>query len=34
MSSSAKLPTWDRAAVDLAHVYMDVVEAAPTQLRS
>jgi glycosyltransferase involved in cell wall biosynthesis len=34
VSSSAKLPTWDSAAFDLAHVYVDVVEAAPTPLRS
>jgi glycosyltransferase involved in cell wall biosynthesis len=34
VSSSAKLPTWDGAAVDLAHVYMDAVEAAQIQLRS
>jgi glycosyltransferase involved in cell wall biosynthesis len=34
VSSSARLPTWDSAAVDLAHIYMDAVEAAPTPLRS
>lgn len=29
VDSSIKLPTWDLAASELAHVYMDAVEAAP-----
>jgi glycosyltransferase involved in cell wall biosynthesis len=33
-SGLVRLPTWDTAAVDVAHVYMDAVGAAPRTLRS
>jgi glycosyltransferase involved in cell wall biosynthesis len=31
---SARLPTWDTAAADLAHVYAEAVRTAPRRLRS
>lgn len=34
VSGSARLPTWDSAAVDLSQIYMDVVGAASTSPRS
>jgi glycosyltransferase involved in cell wall biosynthesis len=34
MSSSARLPTWDMAASDLAHIYLDAVGAALGSLRA
>lgn len=34
VSSSARLPTWDMAASDLAHIYLDAVEAAPRSPRA
>ncbi len=34
MSGSAQLPTWDVAAVELAHVYMDTIGAASRSLHS
>lgn len=33
-SGSARLPTWDAAAVDLAHVYMDAARAASRPIHS
>ena len=34
VSGPARLPTWDIAAADLAHVYLDAVGAVPRPLRS
>ena len=34
VSSPSGLPTWDAAAADLVHVYMDAVGSAPRPLRS
>ena len=34
MSDTAQLPTWDAAAADLAHVYMDAIGAASRSLPS
>jgi hypothetical protein len=34
VSSSVRLPTWDMAASDLAHVYMDAVGPMPEPLHS
>lgn len=34
VSSSARLPTWDMAASDLADIYLDAVEATPRSLRA
>lgn len=34
ITGSVRLPTWDTAAADLAHVYMDLAGAASTSFRS